>query len=284
MNVELMAKTQVFTTVESLQQHLSETRPNASVGFVPTMGALHGAHMTLVRAAMECDVVVVSIFVNPTQFNEASDLEKYPRTLESDLKQLEEVTDCVVFAPTVGEMYPEGHVPTRLDLGQIAVGMEGAARPGHFDGVVEVVYRLFEIVKPTKAYFGEKDYQQLAIVRLMVRELDLPLEIVGCPTYREPGGLAASSRNLRLSVEEREKALILYQSLAFAKEHQDEYSPEEMRNEIHERFETSDLNLAYINFVDVDTFEEVTSWSENTRGFIAAKCGEIHLLDNLAMA
>lgn len=284
MNVELMAKTQVFTTVNSLQNHLAETARNKTIGFVPTMGALHDGHITLVKAAADdCDVVVVSIFVNPTQFNEAADLEKYPRTLEADLALLSQTTECIVFSPSVKEMYPENHVPKRMDLGLLGTVMEGSSRKGHFDGVVEVVYRLFEIVKPTRAYFGEKDFQQLAVMRKMVHNFQLPIQIVGCPIYREPGGLAASSRNQRLNSDELKKSLILYRSLLEAKSKKENQTPAEARERIADMFESSELELEYIEFVDADTFETVTHWTDHTQGCIAARCGEVRLLDNMSM-
>ncbi|MDB2656454.1 pantoate--beta-alanine ligase [Crocinitomicaceae bacterium] len=279
-----MAKTQVFTTVASLQNHLSEVAKKSTVGFVPTMGALHSGHVSLVKASSkQCDFTVVSIFVNPTQFNNSSDLEKYPRDFDKDISLLEASGGAIVFAPTVDEMYPEGHQPKRMELGRVANIMEGEFRPGHFDGVVEVVYRFLEIVNPTHTYFGEKDLQQLSIVRHMVKEFNLPVEVVGCETHRLEGGLAASSRNERLTKDQKEKALILYQSLDRVRAEKESYGPREAREKIKEWFQDSELELEYIEFVDATTFEDVTEWTVHTHGCIAAFAGQVRLLDNISM-
>ncbi len=280
-----MAKTQVFRTVKSLQNHLSEVAKNRTIGFVPTMGALHAGHVSLVKESVEtCDFTVVSIFVNPTQFNNASDLEKYPRDFDKDISLLEETAETIVFAPTVDEMYPEGHEAKRMELGRVAEIMEGEFRPGHFDGVVEVVYRLFEIIEPTHSFFGEKDLQQLSIIQRMVKEFNVPVNVVGCETHRLPGGLAASSRNKRLTEDQKEKALILYQSLDRVRSEKGQYGPREAREKVIEWFETSELELEYIEFVDATTFEDVADWTSNTHGCIAAYAGEVRLLDNISMA
>ncbi len=285
MNVERMTKTRVFETVDSLRFYLSEENHFGSIGFVPTMGALHDGHISLVKQAEQnCEVVVVSIFVNPTQFNDANDLEKYPRTLAADLERLAANCECVVFAPNVKEIYPENHVAKRIDLGGLGNVMEGSFREGHFDGVVEVVYRLFDIVRPTHAFFGEKDFQQLAVIRHLVKVVELPIKIIGCPIFRETSGLAASSRNQRLSPEEKEKALIIYHSLLQAKEHQNEWSPKEAKEKIQEAFDASDLELEYIDFVDATTLASVAYWTKDTQGCLAAYCGSVRLIDNLSMA
>lgn len=284
LNVNRMAKTQVFTTVASLQNHLQEVAKNSTVGFVPTMGALHAGHVSLVEASSkQCDFTVVSIFVNPTQFNNPSDLEKYPRNFEKDIALLEATTDTIVFAPTVGEMYPEGHQPAKMELGRVAEIMEGEFRPGHFDGVVEVVYRFLEIVKPTHTFFGEKDLQQLSIIQRMAKEFKLPVEVVGCDTHRLEGGLAASSRNERLTEDQKVKALILFQSLDRVRKEKAEYGPREAREKVKEWFQDSELELEYIEFVDATSFEDVTDWTSNTHGCIAAFAGEVRLLDNISM-
>lgn len=285
MKMELMTKTQVFTTADSLRNHLLVAGKDRRIGFVPTMGALHEGHLSLVDRAMEdCDVVVVSIFVNPTQFNNSEDLVNYPRALDSDIEMLERSGETIVFAPDVNEMYPEGHVPKRLDLGLLGSVLEGQFREGHFDGVVEVVYRLFDIVKPTHAYFGEKDFQQLAVIRKMVREFEMGINIVGCPTYRELGGLASSSRNQRLSDSEKKAALIINECLKEAKSRKDEWTPDVAKQYIQKLFNESSLELEYINFVDSDSFEEVDQWTGNTRACIAAFCGPVRLIDNMSMA
>jgi pantoate--beta-alanine ligase len=285
MSVEQFTKTPVFTTVASIQNFLNLEVKDKSLGFVPTMGALHGGHVSLVKASIDCcDYTVVSIFVNPTQFNEASNLEKYPRNLGKDVALLDQLPNVVVFAPDVHEMYPENHVPKRMDLGRVSEIMEGEFRPGHFDGVVEVVYRFFEIIKPTHTFFGEKDLQQLAIVKRMVELFNLPVTVVGCETHREKGGLAASSRNERLSESQKEEALLLFQSLNKVRLEQEMYSPKEARERVIAWFEASNLALEYIEFVDATTFANVSEWTENTHGCIAARCGEVRLLDNIRMS
>jgi len=285
LKVERMTKTQVFTTVTSLRNHLDEVAKNRTIGFVPTMGALHQGHVSLVkRSASQCDFTVVSIFVNPTQFNNPSDLEKYPRNFDKDVEILEDAADTIVFAPTVDQMYPEGHEPKRMELGRVAEIMEGEFRPGHFDGVVEVVYRFLEIIQPTHTFFGQKDLQQLSIVKRMVKEFSLPVEVVACDTYRLPGGLAASSRNERLSESQKEKALILFESLDRVKNEKTIYGPREARQKVKDWFESSELDLEYIEFIDATTFENVTEWTPNTHGCIAAYAGEVRLLDNISMA
>ena len=285
MKVELMTNTQVFTTVESLRKYLLEEAKEKSVGFVPTMGALHEGHVSLVHEAEKmCDVVVVSIFVNPTQFNDAGDLTKYPRTLDADLEILSKNSNCIVFHPSESEMYPENHHPKKLDLGKLGNVLEGRFREGHFDGVVEVVYRLFEIVRPTHAFFGEKDFQQLAVIRKMVRSFELPIKIIGCPIYREKGGLAASSRNQRLSESQKAEALVLYRSMDTVRNNMDNWTPCEAKAYVEKELEESTLELEYIDFIDADSFESVTSWTNNTRACIAAYCGSVRLIDNLSMS
>ena len=214
----------VVSTISELRNELDACRAlGKSIGFVPTMGALHRGHVSLVeRSVAENDITVVSIFVNPTQFNDKNDLKNYPRTLEADCALLEGVGATYAFAPEVSEMYPEPD--TRVfSFSPLDTVMEGACRPGHFNGVAQIVSKLFYAVEPHKAYFGEKDFQQLAIIRKMVRQLNLNLEIVGCPIVREDDGLAMSSRNMLLTAEERVRAVnisrILKESLEYAKEH-----------------------------------------------------------------
>jgi pantoate--beta-alanine ligase len=284
MNVEPVPMTQVFTTVASLQNHLAEVATNRTIGFVPTMGALHEGHVSLVEAsAKQCDFTVVSIFVNPTQFNRTSDLEQYPRNFEKDVATLEAAGQTIVFAPIVSEMYPEGHKAKHMELGRVADIMEGEFRPGHFDGVVEVVYRFLEIVRPTHTFFGQKDLQQLSIVKRMAIEFNLPVEVVGCETFREPSGLASSSRNERLTPDQKEKAVVLHQALDRVREEQANYGPREAREKVKEWFKNYEFELEYIEFVDATTFENVHEWTSNTHGCIAAYAGEVRLLDNIAM-
>ena len=256
-----------------------------SVGFVPTMGALHAGHLSLVRrAARENDRVAVSIFVNPIQFNNPSDLEKYPRDLAADLEQLGSILgeDDFVFAPTVPEMYPEPD--TRVyDFGPLATVMEGRFRPGHFNGVGVVVNKLLRIVEPQKAYFGEKDFQQLAIIRELVRIEQLPVQIVPCAIVREPDGLAMSSRNVRLTPEHRSAAPVIYQTLRQAAGLTGESSPAELRKLMTCTLEQSGLfRVEYIEFADETTLVPVDTWEQSARirCFLAIQAGEVRLIDN----
>ena len=273
----------VSHTIKELQAHLSDFRMAAhTIGFVPTMGALHEGHISLLEKAREdCTIGVVSIFVNPTQFNNQTDLEKYPRTIEEDLRLLEAANCDLVFIPSVAEMYPEGHISVKVDLGKLVTGMEGRFRPGHFDGVVEIVARLFEIVEPDSAYFGLKDFQQVAVIRKMVEELNMVTDIVACETLREPSGLAKSSRNLRLSEKQKEEASLIYKSLVKAKDLVTSKSPAEICNWVKEEFNNSDMELEYVEIVDPLTLKELDSeWVPGATMCIAAFCGEVRLIDN----
>jgi len=275
----------LLTTITELQSVLSDRKDNhQSVGFVPTMGALHAGHIKLVeRCALENDVCVVSVFVNPTQFNDPKDLETYPRTPEKDASMLEKAGCLFLFMPSVKEMYPEPD--TRIfNFGNLQSVMEGKFRPGHFNGVAQIVSRLFDAVKPDRAYFGEKDFQQLAIIREMTRQLNLPVEIVPCPIVREPDGLAMSSRNKRLTTNEREKAPLiaelLFKSRIFA-----------ANNSVSEtiRFVSDGLSgdpvfrLDYFDIVDGKTLQTVSDWidSDYIVGCVAVFCGPVRLIDNI---
>ena len=254
------------------------------VGLVPTMGALHAGHASLVkRSVNENDVTVVSVFVNPTQFNDKNDLVKYPRTLEADCKLLEDCGATLVFAPSVEEMYPE---PDTRQFGYAPLDtvMEGAFRPGHFNGVCQIVSKLFDAVKPHRAYFGEKDFQQLAIIREMVRQMKFDLEIVGCPIVREEDGLALSSRNARLSSDERENALnisrTLFKSRTFAATH----SVSETQKMVEDAIAAAPgLRLEYFEIVDGNTLQKIGDWNETSYavGCITVFCGEVRLIDNI---
>lgn len=272
-------------TIDELRGFIGECRTEGkSVGFVPTMGALHQGHASLVRRSVkENDVTVVSVFVNPTQFNDKNDLKNYPRTLESDCVLLENEGASIVFAPSVEEMYPQED--TRVfSFAPLDTVMEGACRPGHFNGVAQIVSKLFYAVEPDRAYFGEKDFQQLAIIREMVRQLSIGVEIVGCPIVREADGLAMSSRNTLLSCEERNRALTisrtLFASLPFATEHTLQDTKTFVENAINE---TDGLKLEYFQVVDGNTLQELKEWgdSDYVVGCIALFCGKIRLIDNI---
>ncbi len=276
---------EIIDNVSRLQQKLGACVAQ-KVGFVPTMGALHEGHLTLVRCARaECDVVVVSIFVNPTQFNDPKDLECYPRQLSQDCALLEGVGVDYLFVPSVEQIYPE--VDDRLfDLGGVDMGMEGASRPGHFNGVAQVVSRLFDIVKPTVGYFGEKDFQQVAVIRAMVKLLSLEVEIEVVPTVREADGLALSSRNVLLSQQCRAAAPTIYQALKKAQSCVKELSPEETTEAVKSAVEASGvLQVIYFEAVDAVTMQRVESWddSESIQGCIAVQAGTVRLIDNIKL-
>lgn len=247
------------------------------------MGALHEGHLALVKRAIDqSDAVVVSIFVNPTQFNNSSDLEKYPRMLDKDIELLKTVGDVLVFAPSFRDVYPDNDVFKPVDLGGLDEVLEGNFRPGHFQGVVHVVRNLFEIVRPDQAFFGLKDFQQLAIIKKMVDILKFPVEIVPCPTSREEGGLALSSRNLRLNDAERENALIIYKTLQLVASLRKNHTPAAARAKAIDFFNTGELILEYIEIVDSESLEALSEdWGEHPTCCIAAFCGEVRLIDNI---
>ena len=255
-----------------------------TVGLVPTMGALHQGHASLVeRAVKENDVVVVSIFVNPTQFNDKNDLKNYPRTLEADCALLEKIGADIAFAPSVEEMYPTEDT-RQFSFAPIDTVMEGACRPGHFNGVAQIVSKLFYAVEPDKAYFGEKDFQQLAIIREMVRQLDMKLEIVGCPIVREADGLAMSSRNTLLTADERQRALTISRTLFASLDYAAGNSLAATKAFVEEKISsTPGLELEYYQIVDGNTLQEINEWSDSDYivGCIALFCGKIRLIDNI---
>ena len=275
----------IIHTISELQAELSALKAQGKmVGLVPTMGALHAGHASLVeRSVAENDVTVVSIFVNPTQFNDKNDLLKYPRTLEADCELLQSVGAMIAFAPSVEEVYPEPDTRS-FSYAPLDTVMEGTFRPGHFNGVCQIVSKLFDMVQPHRAYFGEKDFQQLAIIREMVRQMNYPLEIVGCPIVREADGLAMSSRNTRLSVEERTTALnisrILFESQKYAEVH----TLAETKSFVEEGIAAIEgLRLEYYEVVDDRTLQTVREWdeAEGVVGCITVFCGDVRLIDNI---
>ena len=273
----------VVETIKDLKQELAKYN-SKNIGFVPTMGALHSGHISLVeRCVEENDVCVVSVFVNPTQFNDKADLERYPRTEEADKKLLEAAGCDIVFMPGVEEMYPEED--TRVfNFGNIETVMEGKYRPGHFNGVAQIVSKLFDAVEPTRSYFGEKDFQQVAIIRDMVRQLNLPVEIIACPIIREESGLARSSRNELLSAEERKKAALISQVLSKSVNFAKEMSVDEVKNWVIDQFKTDEVfRMDYYDIVDGNSLQSVSSWKESDYivGCIAVYCGKIRLIDNI---
>ena len=270
-------------TVNELKQELASV-DMSGVGFVPTMGALHAGHRSLVeKARKECETVVVSVFVNPTQFNDKNDLKHYPRTPEADEALLEAAGADIVFMPSVEEIYPEPD--TRIfDFGQIDKVMEGATRPGHFNGVAQVVSRLFDMVNPAKAYFGEKDFQQIAVIKAMVAQLGLKLDIVECPIIRDEDGLALSSRNTLLTKEHRAAAPHIYATIKQCAEKMQAMTPAELSAWVTAEVESNPLlKVIYFQAVDSLSMQQISAWSESERvqGCIAVQAGDIRLIDNV---
>ena len=272
--------------IADLQKKIAEIRTNGgTVGLVPTMGALHNGHLELVkRCVAENSICVVSVFVNPTQFNDKNDLLHYPRTLDADCKLLESAGCAIAFAPEVEEMYPVED--TRVfNLGAVAEVMEGKYRPGHFNGVAQIVSKLFDAVQPDRAYFGEKDFQQIAVIRSMVKLLNYPVEIVACPIVREDDGMALSSRNLRLTPEQRKNAVsisqTLFKSRTFAEQHSVAETIDYVVNTLNS---VPDLNVEYFEVVNGNTLLSVNDWSDSDYivGCITVYCGEVRLIDNIA--
>ncbi|MDP4761087.1 MAG: pantoate--beta-alanine ligase [Crocinitomicaceae bacterium] len=278
-----MSKVKVIHTAEELQQFRKKLNENAhSLGFVPTMGALHNGHVSLIKKSTEDnDFTLISIFVNPKQFNNSEDLKQYPRTLSADLTLLEGLKNCVVFAPDEAELYPQndGFVP--MELGTIGLVLEGAFRPGHFEGVVHVVHNLFRLVGANKAYFGQKDFQQLAIIRLLTHFYGFKTTIVACPTMREASGLAMSSRNMRLNEQELQDALVIIETLRFVEAAKNKLTVLETLASAKNNFNSSNLSLEYLAIVDPETLSELSEWQENQICCIAAHCGSVRLIDNL---
>jgi pantoate--beta-alanine ligase len=263
---------------------LSWRSADKSIGFVPTMGALHNGHISLIQEATSaCDVVVVSIFVNPTQFNKAEDLARYPKTLEADLFLLRGFTNVVIFVPEVSEIYQNNVEPTKIDFDSMCERLEGKFRPGHFDGVAQVVEILFNIVQPSKAFFGQKDYQQVLVVKQLVNALQLSIEIIACPTRREINGLAMSSRNLLLTSEEIKAAEIIWKTLCFVQEKKDKHSIIELQKLAVDFFNEGNLSLEYLEIVNATDLSPVKDWGQDCVCCIAAFCGKVRLIDNLVL-
>ncbi len=276
----------VLQTIEEVKSFVAELRAKGeTIGFVPTMGALHEGHISLVAKAVEdCGACIVSVFVNPTQFNDPKDLETYPRTLEADCALLKEAGVKAVFSPSVEEIYPEQDERT-FEVGAVAEVMEGAYRPGHFQGVMQVVSKLFDIVEPDKAFFGEKDFQQIAVIRAMQKLLKSKVEVVACPIVREKSGLALSSRNQRLSQEERVIASNIYRVLQASQDLQGEKTPKELIQWVTDEInQIEPLRVEYFDIVNAENLSSVEAWSDAQaiRGCITVYCGEVRLIDNIS--
>jgi pantoate--beta-alanine ligase len=283
--IRALSAMQVATTVEGMRRLRSQA-VGRSVGFVPTMGYLHEGHLSLVRRARaENDVVVASIFVNPTQFGPTEDFEKYPRDPQRDLTLLQQERADIVFMPSAVEMDPEGF-SSYVDVGGVTEVLEGAHRPGHFRGVATVVLNLFNIVQPTRAYFGQKDAQQLVVIRKMVNDLKLNVEVVPCPTVRETGGLAMSSRNVFLSPDERRAALILFRALSLAERlwRTGERDAGKLRDRLQGLMAREPLaSVDYISVAHPETLQELESMDGPTLVSLAIRIGETRLIDNLTV-
>lgn len=279
----------IFKTVVELQQFLFSCI-NKTIGFVPTMGALHQGHISLMEKAIEeNDLMVCSIFVNPTQFNNKEDLEKYPRHTDKDIALIQNAfaddAKLVIFLPDVTEIYPN-KIEKSYDFGNLSLVMEAQHRPGHFDGVGMVLERFFDIVQPTKAYFGEKDFQQLAVVRNLVKQLKLPVQIIGCPIVREANGLAMSSRNERLTSEQKEQAANIYKLLQTIKQQAKTLTVEEVKNNFTNVIKNIPaLQLEYLEIADGNTLTSIKNWEETTYcvAFVAVFVGNVRLIDNVTL-
>jgi len=261
-----MPKNRLFTTSRDLRSALSLLQEKGlSIGFVPTMGALHAGHLSLIdRALSENDWVVISIFVNPTQF-------------------IGSRNNCIIFHPEIAEVYPQNQFFVPIDLKGIDAVMEGKFRPGHFKGVVHVVHNFFQIIKANRAYFGQKDFQQLAIIRKMVAHFNFSTEIVSCETLRESSGLAMSSRNMRLNSSDIEAALIIYKTLLFVKENKSKMNPQSLKTSATDFFKSGDLQLEYLEIVDEKTLTNAEDWQSTNVCCIAAYCNKVRLIDNIVL-
>jgi pantoate--beta-alanine ligase len=275
----------IFTTRADIQQHLSQSRSNGkSIGFVPTLGALHDGHLSLIaRARAATDEVVCSIFVNPTQFTDPKDLEKYPRTLDADIRLLEKAGCDVLFSPTVDEIYPGGE-HWHIDLGEAEFLLEGEFRPGHYQGVTQVVYKLFNIVKPDVAFFGQKDYQQFLMISKMAEHFKIPVKLVMCPIIREPDGLAMSSRNIHLTAGDRRHSLILSKTLNWVSQNFDFSQIPMLKQQAEQMISAEDgVLLDYFEIADGDTLHPATPGSKSIVALVAAKVGNTRLIDNVIL-
>jgi pantoate--beta-alanine ligase len=292
----------IFKTKADLSNYLSDFSAKGKIiGFVPTMGALHKGHISLVEIAKkECDMVVCSIFVNPTQFNDLSDLDKYPRTMDADTALLQSAGCDVLFAPEINEMYTaeellrkKNHVEDHswmegktVDFGNLDKVMEGAQRPGHYNGVAQVVSKLFRIVKPRKAYFGQKDFQQYTVIKSMTKQLGMPIEIVNCPIIRTSDGLAMSSRNIRLTAPQRAEVPLIFKMLGIVNELKSSFQPKELSLLVTQAFNKNPLmQLEYFEIVDADTLLPVTDLKTATSAVacIAVKLSTVRLIDNMVL-
>lgn len=277
---------EIFTTRKEVHNYLKKVKSvGQTIGLVPTMGALHAGHLSLIEAALKkTDLVVCSIFVNPTQFNDKSDLENYPRPIEADIQMLKEANCSVLFAPQSEEIY-HNNEKWSIGLNGLDKILEGAIRPGHYQGVTQVVKKLFDIIRPDYAFFGQKDYQQFMVVAYMIKKLRMKVKLVQCPIIREQGGLAMSSRNVYLNPKEREEALILYQGLRRAKEKFNSVPVNELKKDVGEFLNSCPaVRIEYFEICNARTLEPVTSRrAKNIIALVAAKIGKIRIIDNMML-
>ncbi|MAO72121.1 MAG: pantoate--beta-alanine ligase [Flavobacteriales bacterium] len=275
----------IFKTKVELKSYLNSQDEGRVISFIPTMGALHNGHLSLIsQAKQNSDLVVCSIFVNPTQFNNSEDLEKYPRTLDEDLRALRYIKCDVVYLPAISDLYNENEQVKQFQYNGLDEFMEGKGRRGHFDGVATVVEKLFRIINPNIAYFGQKDIQQLQIIKHITKQLNLDIEIIGVPTIREESGLAMSSRNKRLSESDLEKATLIYKTLVFIKENKYKYSVEKLKDFCVEKFERhADLDLEYLEIVSLKNLQPIKKYNEkgDNVACIAATINSVRLIDNI---
>lgn len=277
---------QRFTNKTELIDYLSKIAKKKTIGFVPTMGALHQGHLSLIKESNNrCDLTICSIFINPTQFNNPEDLARYPNTLEEDLLLLKKTNCDIVYSPKVSDLYINGEGAKKFNFGDITTLMEGEYRPGHFNGVATIVEKFFRIIKPTKAFFGQKDLQQLQVVKALAKQMKTYIEIIGIPTVREKNGLAKSSRNKLLSSTEKENASIIYNCLLYCKNNKKK-GIKTLKKYVHKIFNSNtNIALEYIEFVNLETMEVIQDWEEENKNAIciAAYISGVRLIDNIIL-
>lgn len=274
----------VFNFKRELLEYLRQFRQNKTIGFVPTMGALHSGHLKLIKAARkECSITICSIFVNPTQFNNPNDFSNYPKTLNTDLEKLEKLNCDIVYTPNVNDLYKKGEKVKEFNFGAMTSVMEGKFRIGHFNGMATVVEKFFKIIKPTKAFFGQKDLQQLQIVKTLVKQMNVAIEIISIPTAREKNGLAKSSRNKLLSDYEKNKSSLIYKCLKYCA-HNKEKEIAELKIFIKTQFKKeTDITLEYVEFVNLNTMLPIKKWEKENAICIAAYLNSVRLIDNIIL-
>ncbi len=276
----------IFKAKKELISYLNNFTEKKCLGFIPTMGALHSGHLDLVEAAKaECEIIITSIFINPMQFNNANDFKNYPNTLNTDLKKLETLNCDIVYIPTINDIYKYGEQVKKFNFGTLASGMEGAFRPGHFNGMATVVEKFFNIIKPTKAFFGQKDLQQLQIVKALVKKMSIPIKIISIPTVREKNGLAKSSRNNLLSENEKKEAAIIHSCLNYCLKNKKK-GVVKLKSYIQNQFKKQkNIKLEYIEIVNINNMLSINEWRKEGENAIciAAYINSVRLIDNIIL-